>query len=325
MATNSVTGGGEEHLGNDAKTPINTPGDKGESNEEKAGTNLVASKHVTLGKHWNERMLEFKEFLWNPARKEFLGRTSKSWTLIIVFYVCLYSFLAGMFALCLYGLLSTLSPYTPRYRDRINNPGVMIRPDVGAFSIVFNPADESTWSQYVQNLHQFLAPYNDSIQAINNIPCTPGGYFMQNGNESEERRACQFNRTMLENCSGIEDATFGYSSGKPCILLKMNKIIGYLPGKGTKPYVSCEMMKGNNNVTIHFHPREGTFDLMYFPYYGKLTHVNYSTPLVAMQYELMEKNSKVRIQCKINGRGIKNNIVQDRYSGRIFFTLNIKE
>ncbi|XP_051877978.1 protein ATP1B4 [Pristis pectinata] len=277
------------------------------------------------GGHWDERRLQFKTFLWNPAKKEFMGRTSKSWSLILVFYVCLYSFLAGMFSLCLYGMLSTLSPYTPRYRDRVNNPGVMIQPNIGGFSITFNLTDETTWSQYVKNLHQFLAPYNNSIQATKNIPCSPGGYFMQDGDESEERLACQFNRTMLENCSGIEDPTFGYSRGKPCILLKMNKIIGYLPGKGTTPYVSCEIMKGKNNVTIHFYPNDGTFDLTYFPYYGKLTHVNYSTPLVAMQYEHMEKNSKVNIQCKINGPGIKNNIVQDRFSGRIFFSLYIEE
>ncbi|XP_041051650.1 protein ATP1B4-like [Carcharodon carcharias] len=230
-----------------------------------------------------------------------------------------------MFSLCLYGMLSTISPYTPRYRDRVNNPGVMIRPYLGGFRIAFNSSEESTWSHYVKSLHQFLEPYNDSIQAFKNIPCSPGQYFMQEKDESEERLACQFNRTMLKNCSGIEDPTFGYSEGKPCLLLKMNRVIGYLPGKGKIPYVTCEFMKEKNNAIIHFYPNNGTFDLMYFPYYGKLTHVNYSIPLVAMQYENMEKNSEVSIQCKVNGPGIKNDIFHDRFSGRIPFTLNVQE
>uniref|UniRef100_UPI00398F04E3 protein ATP1B4 isoform X2 n=1 Tax=Pristiophorus japonicus TaxID=55135 RepID=UPI00398F04E3 len=281
MAMNSAPSGAEGHHGNDIKTPANLAGDKSEDKEEVVvGTEMVAAKQ---DESWDEKMQHFKVFLWNPEKREFLGRTSKSWW-------------------------------------------VMIRPYLGGFVIAFNSAEESTWSHYVKNLHQFLEPYNDSTQAIKNIPCSPGQYFMQEMDESEERLACQFHRTMLKNCSGIEDPTFGYAGGKPCILLKMNRIIGYLPGKGITPYVSCEIMKEKkNNAIIHFYPNNGTFDLMYFPYYGKLTHVNYSIPVVAMQYENMKKNTDVLIQCKVNGPGIKNDIFQDRFSGRIFFTLNIQE
>lgn len=322
---NSTPGGEVERLRNDVKLPVNidTPRDKGEGHAEAEGvTNVAAGKR---GKKSDERMHQFKTFLWNPEKKEFMGRTSKSWSLILLFYVCLYSLLAGMFSLCIYGMLSTLSPYTPTYRDRVNNPGMMIRPYLGGVSIRFKPTVEATWSQYVQNLQDFLAPYNDSIQAMKNIPCSPGEYFMQDGDESEERLACQFNRATLKNCSGIEDPTFGYSIGKPCILLKMNKIIGYLPGLGTTPYVTCEILKVESNATFHFYPENGAFDLMYYPYYGKLTHVNYSTPLVAVQYENMESHLKVNIQCKIHGPGIKNDIFQDKYSGRVSFNLNIDE
>ncbi|XP_067853340.1 protein ATP1B4 [Heptranchias perlo] len=318
MEMNSIPGGAEGHHGYDLKSPANLAGDKGEDKVE-----AVTAKHI---ESWDERIRHFKIFMWNPEKREFMGRTSKSWSLILLFYLCLYSFLAGMFSLCMYGMLTTISPYTPRYRDRVANPGVMIRPNPSGFAIAFNSSEESTWSQYVQSMHQFLEPYNDSIQAIKNIPCSPGQYFVQEKDESEEAFACQFNRTMLKNCSGIEDPTFGYSKGKPCVLLKMNRIVGYLPGKGITPYVSCEIMKEKkNNSIIHFYPNKGTFDLVYFPYYGKLTHVNYTIPLVAMQYENIEKNTRVNIQCKVNGPGIKNDIFHDRFSGRIFFTLNIQE
>lgn len=45
--------------------------------------------------------------------------------------------------------------------------------------------------------------------------------------ESAERKACRFKRSWLGECSGIEDKTFGYSNGKPCILLKMNRVRFY--------------------------------------------------------------------------------------------------
>lgn len=62
------------------------------------------------------------------------------------------------------------------------------------------------------------------MQEEKNIECVPGQYFIQGGNDSEEKKACQFKRSLLQNCSGIEDPTFGYSKGQPCILLKMNRV-----------------------------------------------------------------------------------------------------
>lgn len=44
--------------------------------------------------------------------------------LIFLFYFIFYTCLAGMFAFCLYVMLLTLSPYTPRFRDRVSPPGM---------------------------------------------------------------------------------------------------------------------------------------------------------------------------------------------------------
>ncbi|KAM6253293.1 protein ATP1B4 isoform 2-T2 [Porphyrio hochstetteri] len=276
-------------------------------------------------KTWADLAGEMKMFLWNPEERTCLGRTAKSWGLILLFYFIFYMCLAGMFAFCMYVMLLTLSPYTPTYRDRVSPPGVMIRPYLNGFTIAFNVSQPTTWQPYVDSMHHFLAAYDDKVQEEKNIECVSGQYFIQGDNESEEKKACQFKRSLLQNCSGIEDPTFGYSKGQPCILLKMNRIIGYRPGAGVPVSVDCKVQKGNESDlrSVDFYPGNGTFDLMYYPYYGKITHVNYTSPLVAMHFTDVKKNYLVHIQCSLNGKGILNNVNSDRFLGRIIFTLRI--
>lgn len=67
--------------------------------------------------------------------------------------------------------------------------------------------------------------YNDGAQERKNIRCTKEKYFIQDDlEESTERKACQFKRSWLGDCSGLQDPHYGYSQGKPCILLRMNRV-----------------------------------------------------------------------------------------------------
>ncbi|XP_041341345.1 protein ATP1B4 isoform X1 [Pyrgilauda ruficollis] len=319
MASNTSTSGME------LRSPSQKVENKHEEKVQDPDREKDEPKADMGSKTWADLAGEMKIFLWNPEERTCLGRTAKSWGLILLFYFIFYTCLAGMFAFCLYVMLLTLSPYTPRFRDRVSPPGVMIRPYLNGFTIAFNVSQPNTWQPYVDSMHHFLAAYDDKVQEEKNIECVPGQYFIQGGNDSEEKKACQFKRSLLQNCSGIEDPTFGYSRGQPCILLKMNRIIGYRPGAGVPVSVDCKVQKGNESHlrSVDFYPGNGTFDLMYYPYYGKFTHVNYTSPLVAMHFTDVQKDHLVPIQCSLNGKGIINDLNSDRFLGRIIFTLSI--
>uniref|UniRef100_A0A8D0L8M5 Sodium/potassium-transporting ATPase subunit beta n=1 Tax=Sphenodon punctatus TaxID=8508 RepID=A0A8D0L8M5_SPHPU len=277
-------------------------------------------------KTWDDMLQEVKLFLWNPETRKCMGRSAQSWGLILLFYLLLYIFLAGMFAFCMYGLMLTLNPYTPTYRDRVAPPGVVIRPYVDhGFHIAFNLAEPSSWEPYVTSMEHFLTAYDDHVQEEKNVQCTPGQYFFQDDKEGDKRQACQFKRSLLQNCSGTEDPTFGYAMGQPCILLKMNRIIGYRSGYGTPVKVDCKVQKGDESdiQSLAYYPESATFDLMYYPYYGKHTHINYTSPLVAVQFTEVRMNHTIPIQCSLNGEGIINDYSNDRFLGRIIFTLYI--
>lgn len=68
-----------------------------------------------------------------------------------------------------------------------------------------------------------LPEYNDTMQE-NNKECTKGQYFLQDDPDTMEKEACRFRRSQLSLCSGLSDLTYGYAEGKPCILLKMNRV-----------------------------------------------------------------------------------------------------
>lgn len=47
--------------------------------------------------------------------------------------------------------------------------------------------------------------------------------------ERGERKVCRFRLEWLGNCSGLEDDTYGYREGKPCIIIKLNRVLGFKP------------------------------------------------------------------------------------------------
>ncbi|KAM4605095.1 sodium/potassium-transporting ATPase subunit beta-3a [Polymixia lowei] len=267
-----------------------------------------------------ENVSSWKDSIYNPRTGEVLGRTAGSWGLILLFYLVFYCFLAGMFALTMWVMLLTLDDYVPKYSDRVPHPGLVIRPN--SLDIWVNKSDPLKYDQYVQHLESFLKKYNDTEQEKNEM-CLPGQYFEQKGG-AMEKKACQFKRSFLSRCSGLSDASFGYAEGNPCVLLKMNRIIGLKPLGD--PYINCTA-KRDTPVQMQYFPNEGRIDKMYFPYYGKKAHESYVQPLVAIKLLLTKEdfNTELTIECRVEGSDLRNNDDRDKFLGRVTFRVKVFE
>ncbi|XP_062983735.1 potassium-transporting ATPase subunit beta [Elgaria multicarinata webbii] len=278
----------------------------------------------------SQRMENFQRFLWNPETGQLMGRTLINWVWISLYYVAFYVVMTGLFALGIYSLMKTLDPYTPDYQDRLKSPGVTLRPDVygeKGLEIYYSISEKESWSPYVTILQNFLSAYNETQQQENKDCSEIEGYFKQKTFDAPHhtKHSCKFTQDMLGNCSAAVDPTFGFPERSPCLIIKMNRIIHFLPGNvSAPPRVNCTTQNGTSPLDINYYPPNGTFNLHYFPYYGCKAQPTYRNPLVAVKLVNFPLNEEVIIVCRVVGAGITSDNPHDQYEGKVEFKIHIK-
>ncbi|XP_044055315.1 sodium/potassium-transporting ATPase subunit beta-1a [Siniperca chuatsi] len=290
----------------------------------------------------------WRTFVWNSEKKEFLGRTGGSWFKILLFYTIFYGCLAGIFIGTIQALLLTLSNNKPTYQDRVAPPGLSHTPNSDKSEIAFTKSDESTFKKYTESMQSFLELYDEGRQTdemkFEDCGDTPQSYKDRGSLESDQgqRKACRFHRSLLGSCSGESDPFFGFKEGKPCIIVKLNRIVNFRPKAPTNNQslpeplqakaqpnlipIYCKNKREEDEAKIgeikYFGLGEG-FPLQYYPYYGKMLHPQYLQPLVAIQFTNLTFDQELRIECKVYGANIGYS-EKDRYQGRfdVKFTIS---
>lgn len=273
-------------------------------------------------------------FLYNRDTGEVCGRTGKSWALITIFYVIFYGCLAGFFTATIAVFYTTIDAKYPKLQGKSSllkgSPGLGYRPRPNYEStlIRFTKGDDSM-KPYVDNIKDFLQQYNVSKYDLDYENCNG----ISGERETNKDKPCMFDPHSL-NAPCLNETDYGYRSGSPCVLLKLNKIYDWIPepfGNETVPEdardnwdsshitVTCQGERSTdkeNIKEINYFPKHG-FPIKYFPY---LNQKGYQAPIVIVELKV-KRGILLMIECRAYAR----NIVIDRLErqGAVHFELLI--
>jgi sodium/potassium-transporting ATPase subunit beta len=173
----------------------------------------------------------FGTYLWNPATKQFFGRTGTMWAKLVVFYTIFYIGLAAFFGLYFYLFSQTLDAGRPKWilgESLIGtNPGMGYRPmpsadDNPESTLIWYKRDSSDAQFWYQQLDDYMNSVDNPIDTDDVVNCN------YNGTRASEDRCCRvYTNDFGTECSRKNN--FGYKTGEPCILLKLNRIFGWEP------------------------------------------------------------------------------------------------
>jgi sodium/potassium-transporting ATPase subunit beta len=278
-------------------------------------------------KSCGQQMSDFGKTIWNGDKNEFIGRTAGSWAKIGLFYMVFYSCLAGFFAAMMMGFFTTVDERYPSMTDMYSlikqNPGMGYRPMKARDStlIMFNQSESVSRGAQVLDILEFLKDehyIDEEYQSINRTADSDGKLVYNLPHDGYN--GCPIKRDNLND-------SFGYIEGAPCILLKLNRVINWMPkafdndtfksdmGQDAKELlgerwdpehvgITCE---GENDADkdnlgeVQFFPSRG-FSFDYYPY----TNANdYRPPLVFAKLANAKKGVMIQVWCKLWVSNIK--------------------
>uniref|UniRef100_A0A5K3FP26 Sodium/potassium-transporting ATPase subunit beta n=2 Tax=Mesocestoides corti TaxID=53468 RepID=A0A5K3FP26_MESCO len=228
---------------------------------------------------------------------------------LLCFYLVLLGILTGLLIIVLQLIISDDKPFlTGKQSQLVLTPGLSHRPNIDFLSsvIVYESANPQTYMPYVQNIRTFIYLYEEV-----NIRSQDGFANCENGIKSpnEPDLVCKFYPIVLESC--VKENNYGYDRSEPCIILKINKIYGWLPDIQNKTLSNSPLVRCFGRYAadfeafgnLHYYPNitvdgvvYGIFDSVYFPY---IIQYAYRSPLVAVQIKNARRNSLFFVSCRL--------------------------
>lgn len=277
------------------------------------------------------------KFIWNSRTKEFCGRDGASWGKVSLFYAIFYLGLGSFFIGMLAVFFQVMPKDKPTYYGESSimngrgcklNPGLGFRPqtDVEDTLIRFDPTvaenKDNGYTKQTKNLQNFLDKYYQLNEDNKNnaIDCKDNN----NKDSFKDGKFCKFDyKKLFESSPCTEKNQYGYNTEKPCVLIKLNKIISWEPVTNNSQIgIVCggETAVDKDNVisvtyysekadgSLEANNHHGALQAKYFPYWSQK---GYQAPFIWAQFQV-SPNSLVNIECN----GTASNIDYERMNKR---------
>ncbi|CAD6187280.1 unnamed protein product [Caenorhabditis auriculariae] len=293
------------------------------------------------GNHKPAEEESFSKFLYNRERGTVLGRTGASWIQITVFYIIFYAFLAAFFVACLAIFLKTLDPKVPRFYGKGTiigvNPGVGYQPwlkeNPDSTLIKFNIRDPESWAPYVNQINGYLDKYNRTDltrECVDDEDNTA----LETANDA---LPCRFDLSIFDKNACSARTQYGFKSGSPCVIISLNRLIGWKPVNypaGSVPEeVKSRYKEGsiaiNCNGANHV-DQEHIGKLKYIPengidgrFYPYVFTPGYQQPIAMVKFESIPRNKLVIVECRAFALNIEHDI--STRLGMVYFEVFVED
>jgi len=181
---------------------------------------------------------------------EVMGRTFRSWFKLFFFFCLFCGMLVLIWGLFIGIFFQTIDNYIPKVKSEssllFDSPGLAYRPRGGlgyednqkkilgesvySSLIWFKHGGNGNFDHLSNSLDQFLEAYKPGTYAGQGGTLTKCGY---ESDPIKNTESCQFDIEDLSNKGDdikcISSEHYGYYFGKPCILLKMNRVYNWRP------------------------------------------------------------------------------------------------
>lgn len=266
------------------------------------------------------------------------SRSTSSWLRLFAFYSALWISVGAFWIVYMTIFQQSIDERIPTLTLDDSpigvTPGLAIRPrppmhKLDSSLIRFRSSSSGDWHHWAEDLNNYLRPYQE-------LESGAGQHAQGDCNAFGERdpsKFCPFELRVIPNeCS--ESQNFSYHLGKPCILVKLNRIYGWKP----EPYsvrpkdypvqapfrdghiqITCE---GQSNVDkenigpIDYYPQG--IETKYFPFTNQ---PGYQSPFVMAHFKNPRPGILIFIECKAWAKNIQHD--RNRSRGMVTFELLI--
>lgn len=266
------------------------------------------------------------------------SRSNSSWLKLFAFYAVLWITTVAFWIVYMTIFQQTVDERIPTLTLSDSpigvNPGLAIRPrppfsKIDSSLIKFRSSSSGDWQHWAEDINSYLRPYQE-------LESGAGQHAQGDCNSYGERdphKFCPFELRVIPNeCS--ESQNFSYHLGKPCILVKLNRIYGWKP----EPYavrpkdypiqapfreglvqITCEgqsFLDKENIGPIDYHPQG--IETKYFPFTNQ---PGYQSPFVMVHLKNPRPGVLIFIECKAWAKNIFHEKAMSR--GMVTFELFI--